>query len=41
MVRNAQNVSVGFHKLTIAGLQYILRTVGSIMCLKQEKSSKF
>jgi len=28
MVRNFQNFTVGFQKLTIANLQYILRTAG-------------
>ena len=41
MVRNSQNVTVGFQKLTFANLQYILRTAHSIMYLKQEKSPRF
>ena len=41
LVRNSHNVTVGFQKLTLANLQYILRTAHSIMYLKQEKSPRF
>ena len=41
LVRNSQNVTVGFQKLTSANLQYILMAAHSIVCLKQEKSPRF
>jgi len=41
MMNNSQNVTVVFQKLTIATLQYILRTAGSKKYLKQEKFPRF
>jgi hypothetical protein len=41
MVRNSQNVSGGFQKLTNANLQHILRTASSIMYLKGQKCQGF
>jgi len=41
MVDNSHNGSKALQKLTVADLQYILRTTGSIMYLKQAKCPRF